>query len=162
MYHWLVFFHVLSAFTFMMAHGVSANVAFKLRGETNRERIAALLDVSLAYQGFMYFSLLIMLLTGIWLGFLGEWWGYGWIWVSLALFVLEFLAMWAMGTIPFGRVRRAAGLPYFEGGKMREARPPADPEEIAAQAAAIKPLPIALVGYGGLVVILWLMVLKPF
>lgn len=46
MYHWIVFLHVLAAFAYLMAHGAAANVAFKLRGKTSRERIAALLDLS--------------------------------------------------------------------------------------------------------------------
>jgi len=49
MYAWVVFLHVLGAFAFVMAHGVSANVVFRLRHETQRERIAALLDLSTTY-----------------------------------------------------------------------------------------------------------------
>jgi hypothetical protein len=61
----------------------------------------------------------------------------------------------------FTQLRKAAGLPYFDG-KPHPALPPADPEQIAARAAAVNPIPIAIVGFGGLVLMLWLMMFKPF
>lgn len=162
MYDRIVFLHVLGAFAFVMAHGVSANVSFKLRHETSRERIAALLDVSTAYLSAMYIALLVMLLTGIALGFMGTWWGQGWIWTALGLLLAEFFAMYAMATRPFAQLRKAVGLPYSEGRKRQSALPPASPEEIASRAAAINPIPVTTVGFGGLAVIVWLMMFKPF
>jgi len=162
MYSWIVFLHVLSAFAFVMAHGVSANVAFKLRHETSRERIAALLDLSTAYLNTMYIALLVLLVAGITLGFLGKWWGSGWIWLALGLLITEFLAMWFMATLPFAQLRKAAGLPYFDGRKPQPASPPANDEEIAARVAAINPMLIMIIGFGGLTLIVWLMMFKPF
>jgi hypothetical protein len=46
--------------------------------------------------------------------------------------------------------------------KSQPAVPPASPEEIAARAAAINPIPAAIVGFGGLALIVWLMMFKPF
>ena len=46
MYPWVVFLHVLSAFGFLLAHGASAAVMFKVRGEQDRARLHALLDLS--------------------------------------------------------------------------------------------------------------------
>jgi predicted lipid-binding transport protein (Tim44 family) len=161
MYHWIVFLHVLGAFAFVTAHGGSANVAFKLRHETSRERIAALLDLSTAFMSGMLLALLVMLLSGIGLGFLGSWWGQGWIWLALALLLAKLFAMFTMAARSFTQLRQAAGLPYFDG-KPHPAAPPASPEEIAARAAAINPVPIAVVGFGGLALIVWLMMFKPF
>ncbi|HSF82983.1 MAG TPA: DUF2269 family protein [Anaerolineales bacterium] len=162
MYRWIVFLHVLGAFAFVMAHGASANAAFKLRGERSRERIAAILDLSSAYLNVMYLTLLVMLLSGILVGFLGKWWGQGWIWLSLGLLVIEFIAMWIVATRPFVQLRKAAGLPYFEGTKSHPAVQPASEEEIAARASAINPMLITVVGFGGLALIVWLMMFKPF
>lgn len=161
MYRWIIFLHVLGAFAFVMAHGASANIAFKLRRETSRERIAALLDLSTAYFGGMYVALLVMLLTGIALGFVGNWWGQGWIWLALALLLAKLFAMFTMAARSFTQLRQAAGLPYFDG-KPHPAAQPAGPEEIAARATAINPIPIAVVGFGGLALIVWLMMFKPF
>jgi hypothetical protein len=162
MYRWILFLHILSAFIFMIAHGASANITFKLRQQTSREGIAALLDLSSAHIPPMYVALLTMLLTGIVLGFLGRWWRQGWIWASLGLLVAEFFAMWYMASVPLSQVRKAVGLPYFENMKPQPAVAPAPADEIAARVAALKPLPVAFVGFGGLGLIVWLMMFKPF
>ena len=162
MYHWIVFLHVLAVLTFVMLHGASVGVALKLRRETSRERIAALLDLSGSTYTGMYISLLVILLAGIALGFMGDWWGQFWIWLVLAVTLAKLAAMFMMGARSFGRLRKVVGLPFLEGMKSHPAIPPASPEEIAAIAAAIQPLAIALIGYGGLAVMLWLMMFKPF
>ena len=43
---WLVLLHVLSIITFFLAHGAGAAMAFKMRKETNPERMRAMLDLS--------------------------------------------------------------------------------------------------------------------
>jgi hypothetical protein len=161
-YRWVVLLHVLGAFTFVMAHGASASVTFKLRRETSRERIAALLDLSSASLRVMYLALLVMLLAGLAVGFWGSWWSRGWIWLTLGLVVAESAAMWAMATRPFSRLRQALGPPHLSGGEPQPAVPPAGAELVIARSAAIHPLAITVVGFGGLALMLWLMLLKPF
>jgi hypothetical protein len=46
MYEWVLFLHVVGAFAFMMSHGVSIFVAFRLQQEGEINRIRALLDLS--------------------------------------------------------------------------------------------------------------------
>lgn len=162
MYNWIVFLHVLAAFAYVMTHGAAANVAFKLRGETSRERIASLLDLSSMAFNLMYLALLVILVAGIALGFMGGWWSQVWIWLVLVLLIGKVFAMFMMGVRSFTQLRKAAGLPYFEGMKPHPALPPASPEEIAESAASINPIPIAVVGFGGLAVMVWLMMFKPF
>jgi len=161
-YRWIVFLHVLGAFTFVIVHSASVGVVFNLRRETSRERIAALLDLSSASLRVMYLALLVMLLAGLALGFLGSWWGQGWIWLALGLLVAESAAMWAMATRPFSRLRQALGPPHLSGGELQPAVPPASAELVIACSAAIHPLAIAVVGFGGLALIVWLMQSKPF
>jgi hypothetical protein len=161
-YRWIVLLHVLGAFTFMTAHGASAGVVFKLRHETSRTRIAALLDLSSASLRVMYLALLVMLLAGLAVGFWGSWWGRGWIWLTLGLVVAESAAMWAMATRPFSRLRQALGPPHPSGGEPQPAVTPASAELVIACSAAVHPLAITVVGFGGLALMLWLMLLKPF
>jgi hypothetical protein len=161
-YRWIVFLHVLGAFTFVMAHGASATVVFKLRRETSRERIAALLDLSSASLRVMYLALLVMLLAGLAVGFWSSWWGQGWIWLTLGLLLAETAAMWAMATRPFSRLRQALGPPRLSGGEPQPAVPPASAELVIACSAAIHPLAITVVGFGGLALMVWLMRFKPF
>lgn len=162
MYPWLVFLHVLGAFAFLMAHGASANVAFRLRHETSRERIAALLDLSTTYLNAMYAGLTVLILAGVAAGFAGDWWGRGWIWLALGILLAIAIAMYAMGTQAFGKLRKAAGLPYFANMRPQPPVPSASDAEITALARALNPVPITLVGFGGLALILWLMMFKPF
>ena len=71
MYTWLVFFHIVTAFLFVLAHGASAAVALALRSQREPERVRALLELSKNTLGVMVVSLLLALGTGIWAGFKG-------------------------------------------------------------------------------------------
>ena len=57
MYLWWRFVHIAAALAFVMAHGTGVGVAFRIRGERNRERIAALLELSSRSLVWMYLSL---------------------------------------------------------------------------------------------------------
>ena len=162
MYHWIVLLHVLGAFIFALAHGASTKVILKIHREKNPERLAALLDVSAEYIAVLYLSLLAMLLGGIASGFVGKWWGGGWIWLGLGLFLGISVAMFFMATSPLARLRKAISLQHFGDAQPNPAEPPTNADEIASSLAAIKPLAIAAIGYGGLALIIWLMVFKPF
>jgi hypothetical protein len=162
MYLWIKLLHILAAFVFAFLHGASTKVIFRLRKESEPARMAALLDVSSDYLGLMYGSLLVMLAAGIALGYMGDLWGSIWLWVSLGLLILLVPAMYGMASMPLNRVRKALGLPYFEKNKSHSAGEPASPEEITASVAALKPWLMTGIGYGTLLLILVLMVIKPF
>jgi uncharacterized membrane protein len=93
---------------------------------------------------------------------MGQWWDSGWIWASLLLLIAIIVAMAILGGAIYSRVRKAAGLPYSERGKPFPAEPPRSPEEVQTQLAMANPILLAVVGYGGILVILWLMMFKPF
>jgi hypothetical protein len=162
MYRWLVYIHILAVFIFLLAHGGSASVAFRLRLEKDRARLAALLDLSSASLGVMYLSLLVLLVAGIILGFLGKWWGQGWIWTSLVLLILTAVGMYLRSSMPFSRVRQAAGLPFFDGRRAQPAVLPASDDVLRAAAAAVRPAEVAAMGVVPIALILWLMMFKPF
>ena len=163
MYDWLIFLHVLSAFGFLFAHGASAIVMFRVRAEHDPARIGALLDLSNSVGGAVATSALLLFLSGIGLGFLGGWWGRGWIWASLTLFVVIGVLMSWLGRMYFERVRRALGIPTDADRNKKIAPPPALPQdEVAAVLASGRPVVLAIVGLGGLAVITWLMMFKPF
>ena len=163
MYTWVVFLHVLAAFGFFLAHGASATVMLRVRGERDRARIHALLDLSNAAGGAMTVTFLLLLLMGIVAGFMRRWWGHGWIWVSLALLIALSIVMSLLGRLYFDRVRRAIGIATDDDRRKKLAPPlPVSPEELAVVLASGRPMALTVIGIGGLAVIVWLMMFKPF
>ena len=162
MYQWVVFLHVVGAFGFVLAHGTSMFVSLKLRRERDLERVRALLDISGVSLIVMYALLLLMLVAGITAGFMGHWWGRGWIWAALALLVVMAIVMSWLGTEYYDRVRKAVGLPGIHSGRKNMPPELASAEELDKLLSSPHPFILTAVGAGGLLVILRLMMLKPF
>jgi hypothetical protein len=161
-YNWIVFLHVLGAFTFVLAHGVSAGVSLKLREEREVARVQALLELSnTATQG-MYVGLLILLIGGITAAFMAGLWGRGWVWTAIVVLVVMIAFMYARASRYYGEVRRAAGLAYYIPGKGAGGPVAANPGELARLLGSSRAMELAGGGTIGLVAILWLMVMKPF
>lgn len=165
MYHWMVYLHVLATFTFLLTHGVSSFVALRLRGQRDpalaRAWMLVYYDNGL-YYAVLYGSLLILLITGIVSAFMGKWWGHGWIWLSLALLIGIIVSMTFFAATHYTKIRKALGLPYMERWKSQPAIDPASQEEIEALLASSPAIILAMIGFGGIAVILWLMMFKPF
>lgn len=62
----------------------------------------------------------------------------------------------------YAQVRKAAGLGYMQGFKPHPANVPAPADEINALLSRPLPFWLALVGFGSLAAIAWLMMFKPF
>ena len=159
---WLIFLHVLSAITFFLAHGTSVAMAFKLRKETDFARIRAMLDLSVSTINTMGIALLGMGLTGIALPFILKLWGKVWIWASIVLMVLAVAQMAFMNEKRNKILRKLVGLPYMQGNKQFPAEPPASQEEVEAHIRKLNVYELVGVGYGIPIIVLWLMVFKPF
>lgn len=161
MYGLVVLLHVLGAFGFVLAHGISMLVSFRLRGERDRARQAHLLELSSAGINLMYIGLTVLLLAGIAAGFLGSHWGRGWIWAAIGTLVVVMGVMYAVATPFYGRMRVAAGAPVPEqvasrfGSSVTEA-------DLESLATSNRPMWLAAVGGIGLAFIIWLMIAKPF
>lgn len=160
MYAYIVLLHVIGAFIFALAHGVSFAVALRLRAVTSREQAAALLDLSQMAVGGLYGGLVLLLIGGVWAGFAGNHWDRGWIWAALGVLIVVTVAMYAIATPFYGQMRVAAGASSNAAMEARYGDLGAD--DLAAMAASPRPIWLALVGGVGLLVIVWLMVVKPF
>ena len=161
MYNWVIFVHVLGVFGFLLGHGTAAAITFKLRGERGVERVRALLDLSQATRVVANASLLVLLVAGIVAGFMGHWWGRGWIWASLGLLVVIGIAMTVLGSRPLARVRQLVQPSRAKANAERSLDAAAD-EQLTAMLAAVNPVLLTVIGGGGLALILWLMMFKPF
>src|SRR5947208_3676146 len=161
-YPWLVFLHIAGGFTFVLGHGASAIAAMRLRTEREPERVRALLDLSSGSLTLSYIGLLLLLAAGIAAGFGGGWWGRLWIWSSLGLLVVITVAMYPLGSQYYAKVRHAVGLRTYQDKKSDPDPVPASAADLDTLLTSSRPTLLAAIGGGGLLVVLWLMVLKPF
>jgi len=104
-YRFWLFVHIAGLLGFVGAHGVSAAVGLGLRRERDPERIRAMLELSAATRVPMYASLALLLTGGLVNGFLGHWWGQGWIWFALGLFVAMAATLVGLAVPYYRRVR---------------------------------------------------------
>jgi hypothetical protein len=162
LYRWFVFLHILGASGFLLAHGGSASALFRVNRERTLERLRALLELSNASFNVMYGSLFLMLIAGVITGFLGSWWGSGWIWASIVILLGTAIAMFYLATGYFNRLRRAAGLPWFDGKAAHPAGSPVPQDQLVALQDSGRPILFAMLGLLPIALLLWLMVFKPF
>ena len=161
MYEWVLFFHVVGALVFMMSHGVSIFVAFQLQQEREVDRIRALMDLSTLSLRGTWGSILLLLAAGIALGFMGKWWSQGWLWVSIGIIIIVAVSMFIISARAYYPLRTAVGLPD-PWTKTDELGEVADDDEIRTLIKAGHPQLMAIIGLGGLFIILGLMMFKPF
>ena len=143
-YRWLLFFHLAGLSVFLVVHGFSAAAAFGLRRRPGPAESRLLLQLSLQTAWVAYPALLVLVGTGVWMGFLGHWWGQAWMWTAIGVLILLVLAMGFLAD------------PY------RNARSAETDEKLAAAVAQTRPLTVTWLGAIGFAAILFLMVLKPF
>ena len=159
---WLIFLHVLGAISFFLAHGASAAMVFRLRQETELSRIRAMFDLSSTTFPLMFGTFLLLGITGLILPFLLQLWGEIWIWASIVLMLYVTVYMSIFNRKTYNVVRRMAGMDYMEGNKPAEAVDPAPVEEVTAFIQAIPIRGVVIVGYVIPVIVLWLMIFRPF
>lgn len=123
-YLWLKFIHVLAGFTFFLSHGTSIAFAFKLKQEKELTRIQAMFDLSGSMWNITILSLLVILVVGIVISFMGDWWKFGWIWVSLVLLLGITIWMFILGQGTYHPLRKAIGMAYMQKGKEMPAEDP--------------------------------------
>ncbi len=159
---WLVFVHVLAAFAFMFGHGATAYAMLQMRKETDADRVRLLIDVSDLAQWVGMGGLLIMLVAGVWAGFVNDAWGQTWLWIALGIIIALYLFMSMFGRRYFEQVREASGAARFQG--VRRIRPenPVVSEDLPQVIASGRPLLLFVVSLAGWGFVLYLMMFKPF
>jgi hypothetical protein len=160
MYRWLLYVHIASVAGFLLAHGTSAAMAFRLRSEKTADAMRSLTELSKQSTNVMYAFIVLIVISGLFLGFQGSWWGRGWIWAAMALLIVTIGVMSVMGR-RYNAVRGAVGLPV-RSGRRTTTSSPVPPAELPRVVSAAGPGPITAVGVIALALLLWLMILKPF
>lgn len=159
---WSLFAHLLGVAGFLLAHGTSAGLAFAMRRERDPERMRRLLQLSQGSFNVLYAALLVLLAAGVVGGFRGNYWGFGWIWTALALLVVTAVVMSVLAGRWYGALRKALGIKYRTGLRIYPAPPAGTDEDVHAAASRLQPFVMAGVGVVAVVLILFLMIDKPF
>jgi hypothetical protein len=153
-YRWWVFIHLTGVFGFLLAHGTSVAVMFRVRKERDRGKIRELLQFSGSTIRMFYGSLALLLIGGIGAALKSHFFWQRWITISIGVLVVVTLAMYFMAR-PYYRAIKGA----------TELRPSGVPrvsdEDLVLRLMSRRPVTVAVVGFGGLLAILWLMIFKP-
>jgi len=143
LYVWLKLFHLLGVVVFLFAHGVSGGASFAI-GRAVEPDTRRLLRISQVSAMFANPGLLVILVTGLWMAWLGNFWSRGWPWAAVAILVVTIAFMFYVAR------------PYYA---AREAK---SDDVLAATLSRVQPRAAAIVGAVALVVLVTLMVVKPF
>ena len=154
MYSWLVVLHLLGLVVFLACHGVSMFVAFRIRQQEDRTIIAALLGLASRGNQMMYIGLLLLGIGGLGAAASAGLLLAPWVVASYVVVVVTLLAMWAMGSGFY--------YPLREGLTGTEKTPRLDDAELRAKlTGSRRPEALAGVGLTALVLLIWLMTIKP-
>ena len=146
LYVWLRFVHILGVGGFLFVHGIAGGAGFILRQPVTAST-RFLLRISQFTGQASYPLLLLVVVTGIWMAFAQNWARQVWPWAALVILVAT--------TGFMGYIAR----PYY---KAREAAAKGADDAVAAELAGARPELAGAVGTVAIVLILALMVFKPF
>jgi hypothetical protein len=160
-YPWIVIAHVFFVIIAFGAHGTSAFAMFQAKRETDRARLAAVLDLSGASLGVAGVGLILAVVLGIVAAIMGGHFGRLWPWAAIGVVVVIFGAMTPIGANPMSDLRKTLGLPSRADKKGEVPRAGTDAEVRAAQ-DKLRPELLTTLGIVALAILVWLMELKPF
>ncbi len=151
----VLYLHVLSVLGLLATHGVSMVVLYRIRPERDRKKILDLITLSGETTLPMYISLGGIVLFGVLAGLEGQYFDEAWIWVSIVLLLLIVGLMTALAKPYFARIKEAC-----------QVRPSGVPrvsdEELGQILGGGTAHLITAIGAIGLLLILYLMLFKPW
>jgi uncharacterized membrane protein len=151
-YPWLAFAHIVGVVLFAISHGVSAFVAFRVRGQRDPEVVAATLELSRLSTGPMYVGLVLLAVGGLGAAWVGDLFTAPWVLASIVVLVIILGAMYSIATPYYMRIRQALA---------PDAQPRLSGDDLARMLDTRRPEILLLVGGVGLLILIWLMVLRP-
>jgi hypothetical protein len=161
-YPWVVIAHVFFVIIAFAAHGTSAFAMFQARRETDRARLAAVLDLSQASLGIAGVALILGLVLGIVAAIMGGHFGRLWPWAAIGVVVIVFGVMTPVGANPMSDLRKSLGLPGRGDKPGQPPRPPGSTADVEAAQARLRPDLLSVIGIVAIAVLVWLMEAKPF
>lgn len=148
--------HILAVVAFLSCHGASMFALFRIRSlGTDRTKIADTIAFSGTTSKPMYVALIAVVVAGFGAAVTNK---FGlndtWTWGALVVLVITTGLMTAVAKPYFKKVSAACDL-------RPSGVPRVSDEELRELVRAKASVAIALIGIGGLAIIIWLMVLKP-
>lgn len=155
LYPWFVFAHLIGFVLFAISHGASAYMAFRIRSDRDLRTVASMLGMSELAKGPMYAGLLLILVGGAGAATVAGIWLTPWVIASIVVLFVVLAVMFSVASPYYGELRKAVGDPT--------AGVPAtiSPDELERRLDSRRPEALLSVGTVGLLILVWLMVLKP-
>jgi hypothetical protein len=152
-YQWFVFTHLTGIVLFVLAHGASAFASFQIRTLRDPDVVSGYLTMSAQATRAAYVGLLVLLIGGAGAATVNGFWPQPWVWGSVIVLIAVFVGMYAVGARYYYRLRDLL--------TGKHGMPPIEPEALAAYLDSRVPDILAAIGGLGLLVLVWLMVMKP-
>jgi hypothetical protein len=163
MYQIILYLHVAGALGFFLFHGATASAMFGLKREGAASQAELLIRTREIASAGAFVSMMVMLVAGIILGFMGRFWSDVWIWASIVLILVIGTLMGRDGRNFFDRVSYAVNPEKYKAPKDKKDDPePPTEEDLAGELAKGRPLMLTVTGIVALALFLWLMMFKPF
>ena len=143
LYVWLKLLHLLGLAAFLFAHGVSGGASFAI-GRSVQADTRRLLRISQVSAIVANPALLLIIVTGVWMAWLGSYWSRLWPWAAIVILVLTIAGMVVIAR------------PYYV------ARDSKSDDALAQALSRVQPRAAAILGGVALFLLVSLMVLKPF
>lgn len=149
MYQALVLIHLIGVVVMAVAHGVSIFAAFRVRRETDPRIVAAVLGMSKSAVVLLYVGFLLLAIGG-----------FGAAWQSGVLLAPWAIASYVVLAVVVG-VMYGVATGYYVGLREMASGEAGDPGALRAALDTRRPEVLAVVGTSGLLILLWLMVVRP-
>ena len=154
-YPWFVFTHLAGLVLFAISHGASAFMAFRLRSAPDTATVRALLGMGQLSIGPMYIGLLLLIIGGLGAAFTGDLWGKAWLIASVIVFIVVLVVMWAVASPYYMGIRKSLE------GSASDGTATMSWDDLQRQLDTRRPEILLGVGTIGLLLLVWLMVIKP-
>jgi len=152
-YQWFVFTHLVGLVLFVFAHGASAFASYQIRSLRDPMAIGGYLTLSRQAIGAGYVGLIVLIIGGAGAATVNNLWSQPWVWGSVVVLVLVLVGMYAVGSRYYMNLRRML--------LGSEGKPPISEQELAVYLNSRVPDALGGIGVLGLLVLIWLMVIKP-
>jgi len=158
MYNWIVFLHVTVIFIFLVQHAAEIIVTFKLRQQKEPEGIfATYAFMPNNNSRNLRITYLLIIATGAVAGFMSVWWKQAWMWSALGVMIFIWIVMNRIG----GKYLTAVDT-ITDQAIQNKADPTAIDKFRSDLRARREPEIMTVTSVIGILIILWLMMFKPF